>query len=174
MQSAPVRGGGDIGPTRGFTLLDLLIAVALLAIFAAMLIPHASRVSRRATESVVAENLGTIRQQVARQYLTTGRFPTSIDPAWFPGSHIPPHPGNTFSIPTLETVFARDLQHPAAKVLVPTANAAYWYNAADGIVRARVLPQDTPADTLARYNRINRSDADSLGFYGEALSQHRE
>jgi len=36
-------------------------------------------------------------------------------------------------------------------------DTAYWYNPDNGIVRARVTPQETVSDTLALYNEVNNT-----------------
>ncbi len=52
-------------PTRGFTLVELLIVVVILAILAAVVIPQFENTSASAKEAALVSNLQTIRQAVS-------------------------------------------------------------------------------------------------------------
>jgi len=53
---------------KGFTLLELIIVVIVLAILASLAIPRFIRVSARATAAEALQNLGMIRGSLSRYY----------------------------------------------------------------------------------------------------------
>lgn len=95
-----------------------------------------------------------------------GAFPAAIDPAWFAKNALPSHPGNSFGVPDVETVNTAGTLHPANKVLKAGVGGAFWYNAANGMIRARVTDMGSSASTLSAYNLINHSNETALGNYG--------
>ena len=77
----------DLHRTAGFSLVELMIVVALVAVLAAIAINNFYAISRRSKTSEVSTNLGTIRtgQEAYRAenavYLAAGPWPAAIPPA---------------------------------------------------------------------------------------------
>jgi general secretion pathway protein G len=64
---------------RGFTLLELIIVVAIIGILATIAMPAMKDVPRRANEAVLKTNLHTLRDVIDQHYGDKGRYPASLD-----------------------------------------------------------------------------------------------
>lgn len=64
---------------KGFTLLELLIVVVILAVLAGLALPQYLRTVARARESEGWQNLGTIRSALSRYYAEWGDLTNTID-----------------------------------------------------------------------------------------------
>jgi prepilin-type N-terminal cleavage/methylation domain-containing protein len=63
----------------GFTLLELIIVVAIIGILATIAMPALKDMPRRANESVLKTNLHTIRELLDSYYGDQGHYPESLD-----------------------------------------------------------------------------------------------
>jgi general secretion pathway protein G len=73
-RSAP-RSRGE----RGFTLLELIIVIAIIGILATIAMPAMKDVPRRASESVLKQNLRTLRDVIDQHYGDKGFYPPSLE-----------------------------------------------------------------------------------------------
>ena len=142
---------------RGFTLIELMIVIIVIAILALIVIPRLAGASMRAKESSMESNMQTIRTAVANFNADCGVYPTSLadllvtsspsyvisttwkgpylNTAGYPichtGSALPQNPVVYSSALTGETATA------PSSATTPAAN--WYYQSASGIVLPGIL-----------------------------------
>jgi len=62
----------------GFTLLELLIVVALIGIIAALAVPQFKNTPRKAKEAVLKEDLYILRDVIDQHFTDKGKYPSSL------------------------------------------------------------------------------------------------
>lgn len=71
--------------TKGFTLLEVLVVVAIIALLGAILLPSLSAARRQARETVCASNMHQIHLSlVAYATVNKGTFPLPVASTWWP------------------------------------------------------------------------------------------
>jgi len=90
-------------------------------------------------------------------------WPVSIDPEWFRGAE----PRNLLlsgDHPWIEIAPPADalLEHPRKRIAIDRATASFWYNPANGIVRARTPAGVSDKRTTEVYNTVNSSSLSSI------------
>lgn len=63
---------------NGFTLLELIVVIAIVGILATIAMPAMKDVPRRANEAVLKTNLRTMRDVIDQHYGDKGKYPTSL------------------------------------------------------------------------------------------------
>lgn len=63
----------------GFTLLELIVVIAIIGILATIAMPALKDMPRRAQEAVLQTDLGTIRQVIDMYKGDKGRYPASLE-----------------------------------------------------------------------------------------------
>jgi general secretion pathway protein G len=63
----------------GFTLLELIIVIAIIGILATVAMPALKDVPRRSAEAVLKNNLRTLRDVIDQHYGDKGKYPTSLE-----------------------------------------------------------------------------------------------
>jgi len=74
IRTRPRRAG-----QRGFTLLELIIVVAIIGILASIAMPALKDMPRRASEAVLKTNLRTIRDMLDQYYGDKGHYPPTLE-----------------------------------------------------------------------------------------------
>jgi general secretion pathway protein G len=64
---------------RGFTLMELLVVLALVAVLAGLVTPIVSSSIQRAKEATLKENLFVLRKAIDDYYADTGAYPPNLD-----------------------------------------------------------------------------------------------
>jgi general secretion pathway protein G len=63
---------------RGFTLIEMLVAMAILALLVSLVVPRYFQSLDRAKDAVLMENLKNTREVIDKFYGDTGRYPDSL------------------------------------------------------------------------------------------------
>ena len=66
-------------PQQGFTLMELIIVIAVVGILATIALPALKDVPRRAAESVLKSNLHTFRDVIDQYHGDKGHYPPTLD-----------------------------------------------------------------------------------------------
>ena len=77
-----VRGvpvGRWVGEVRGFTLIELVIVIALIAILAGISIYNNANAVTRAKEAVLKEDLFRMRDAIDQYYADKGKYPANLE-----------------------------------------------------------------------------------------------
>lgn len=64
---------------KGFTLIEVLIVMAIIGILLSIIIPNYSSSVKRAKEAVLKENLFIMRDAIDKFYLDKKKYPTSLE-----------------------------------------------------------------------------------------------
>ena len=75
MRKRQIQTSGE----QGFTLLELIIVIAIVGILATIAMPALKNVPTRANEAVLKTNLHTIRDVIDQHYGDTGKYPSSLE-----------------------------------------------------------------------------------------------
>ncbi|TAN86828.1 MAG: prepilin-type N-terminal cleavage/methylation domain-containing protein [Gallionella sp.] len=64
---------------RGFTLIELLVVLAIIATLLSLAAPRYTGSVDKARESVLKENLTTLREAIDKHYGDTGKYPATLE-----------------------------------------------------------------------------------------------
>ena len=86
-------------------------------------------------------------------------YPETIDPAWFASQKLT----NPFDPNHANPIFvAIHPTHAFPRFKTLVSGSAFWYNKDNGAFSARVPAQDSDAETINLFNRVNDSDITTL------------
>ncbi len=66
-------------PCRGFTLVELMVVLTIIALLISIVAPDYVNRTRRAEEAVLKENLVLMRDALDKHYADAGKYPASLD-----------------------------------------------------------------------------------------------
>ncbi len=66
------------GRRRGFTLLELLVVMAIIATLLTIAVPRYFRSLQRSREAVLMQDLTTLRESIDKFYGDTGKYPQTL------------------------------------------------------------------------------------------------
>jgi hypothetical protein len=157
------------------TLLVLLLSVAIGGVMWQRA-GHDENTAINDTQSALMrlEREIRLRSGTGNAELNARGWPVRIESDWFIGSA----PRNLLlsnDHPWMEIAPPADamLEHPRKRIAIDRATASFWYNPANGIVRARTPAGVSDARTTEVYNRVNSSSLSSifgdLGIPGQPI-----
>ncbi len=143
-------------------LVDLVVLATLLAVIAGAVLHNRAVDREHAAVQEVREGLRRIEKAIRVKSATettevNGRgWPIDIDPDWFEDNP-PQNRLLTPDRPWLEIAPTDQatLMHPPIRMAFDRSIAAFWYNPANGVVRARVPVTISDQRATELYNRIN-------------------
>jgi general secretion pathway protein G len=65
--------------TRGFTLVELMVVLTVIALLLSIVVPNYVGRMKRAEETALQENLMVMRDALDKHYADAGKYPTSLD-----------------------------------------------------------------------------------------------
>jgi general secretion pathway protein G len=65
--------------TRGFTLVELMVVLTVIALLLSIVVPNYVGLMKRAEETALQENLMVMRDALDKHYADAGKYPTSLD-----------------------------------------------------------------------------------------------
>ena len=69
----------DTQSKKGFTLVELLVVMAILAMLLTLATPKYFSSIERAKEATLKESLHTLRESIDKYYADNGKYPTTLD-----------------------------------------------------------------------------------------------
>lgn len=73
-----IEHGGAKKTRRGFTLIEMIVAMAILALLLTIAVPRYFSSLERSKDAVLMENLKVTRDVIDKFYADTGRYPDSL------------------------------------------------------------------------------------------------
>ena len=64
---------------KGFTLVELMVVLAVIALLLSVVVPDYMGRLRRAEEAVLQENLALMRDALDKHYADAGKYPTTLE-----------------------------------------------------------------------------------------------
>ena len=65
--------------TRGFTLVELMVVLTVIALLLSVVVPDYVGRMQRAEEAVLQENLTVMRDALDKHYADAGKYPTNLE-----------------------------------------------------------------------------------------------
>lgn len=163
---------------RGFTLIEVLIVMAMLSILAALVYPAYTDVTVDAERAVVRVMVRNIREKIQFHEsigdvdLLRDGDSDDVFRRWFPGGRLPTNPW-TSSVLKIQTVHGpKDATEPNHKTFQINSHGEVsghtaWYNMANGSFCVMVPDRGSEQEILELFRSINDLDGSSISNPGE-------
>jgi len=142
----------------GFTLIEILIALSIVAVIAAIVLPRALDAAGLGKPAVMAANVRMVRQMIEyRAALSPYGYPDEVDPIWFPTGQLPNHPwtGRPIVIRVVDGALNENLPQSAVFDKGDPDAPTAWYNRTNGAFCALVPMRDNPDEDRALFREVN-------------------
>jgi prepilin-type N-terminal cleavage/methylation domain-containing protein len=154
----------------GFSLIEVLLVMAILFILSAMVYPVLADIERDSRTTAMAASVRDIREQIALHAALGTRprapsgFPAALHASWFAGGELPVDlwTGRPLTIEVVDGPADRLYPDSRAFELTPdgaTSRPTAWYNSANGSFCVRVPRAASDTETLALFHRVNEAAA---------------
>ncbi len=157
----------------GFTLIEILIAVAILAILAGLVIPTITGLGEAARHTSMATTARQIRRQIEFHAavrdvpISPEGYPDDIDPEWFSANRLPLDVWTLGELKVQVVHGPKEANAPNHKTfLVKNGKATghtAWYNAANGSFCVLVPKRGTDQEILETFLAVNGLTGADLG-----------
>ncbi len=74
-----MRRSGDVKRIGGFTMVELMVVLTVIALLLSVVVPDYVGRVKRAEEAVLKENLVVMRDALDKHYADAGKYPRSLD-----------------------------------------------------------------------------------------------
>jgi prepilin-type N-terminal cleavage/methylation domain-containing protein len=131
----PWNDGGPMGRTKGFTLIELMLVVAIIALLAAIAIPKFADLVIKAREAGVKEKLGTLRSAINLYYVDNeGTWPREVNLLGVPSVLVPKYLDEfpAISIPTVPSHALGSIHTGSLAGGDPYVTDFLWFGAVQG------------------------------------------
>ena len=156
----------------GFTLVEVFIVVALLAVLAGIVYPVFADVGEFSRAGAMATTVNTVREKILYHAalgdvpLSMEGYPNDISPGWFAGGQMPRHSWTDRPLKIQVVHGPKSAPYPNKKwyTVKPNGDAAghsAWYNASNGSFCALVPKTGTEDERIDLFNRINDADVEA-------------
>jgi len=143
--------------SKGFTLIELMIVVAIIGILAAVAIPKFANLIRQANEASCKGNLGAIRSALSIYYgANEGLWPVTIKHADFTSSYMAEIPTAKPGDGTASATVS--VEETGTAACDGSGGGGWWYN--NGAAGS-----NTTDGTHAGEVRVNSNSTDTKGSY---------
>jgi prepilin-type N-terminal cleavage/methylation domain-containing protein len=161
---------------QAFTLIEMTIVITIIGLLGAIAMGRLSHFTYQARVNALAANVLNMSFKVDEYRAIEGTYPAEIKDEWFVGRTVPNNPfaERPDSEVLVDGSGDAGLFHPQTKVYADDgsdADAAYWYNPANGMLRGLICKRPTQADTIRLYNIVNGAGIDGLSDTAIASTQ---
>ncbi len=149
----------------GFTLIEILIAVAIIAILAGLVIPTITGLGETARHASMATTARQIRRQIEFHAavrdvpISPEGYPDDIDPEWFAANRLPLDVWTLCELKVQVVHGPKEANVPNHKTFQVTNGRATghtaWYNAANGSFCVLVPKRGTDQEILETFLAVN-------------------
>lgn len=132
---------------RGFTLVELLVVIVVLAVLAAIVLPKFMNSSQRSKESALRSDLKVVRNAISMFQADTGKYPNSL-------ADLAETDKTAVKVAGGATVSATDWHGPYLEAVPtdPITGGAFTYTAATGKVSSSST--DSTVDGTTTYDKL--------------------